>query len=125
MNKTTPTRGERFNPADYLHDRDIPCHRCGYNLRGCREPQCPECGEVIPRPTATGRLPAQALRCLACGYVLGAPGVDRCPECGSDDITLGVRNLKGRIPPFRWRRLLLIFAVPVVLAFVVVAMVAT
>ncbi|MEO1716444.1 MAG: hypothetical protein AAFR76_04970 [Planctomycetota bacterium] len=27
----------------YLAERDVPCPRCGYNLRGVTEPVCPEC----------------------------------------------------------------------------------
>jgi hypothetical protein len=30
--------------------RDEPvCQRCGYSLRGLREPRCPECGEAFKR----------------------------------------------------------------------------
>jgi hypothetical protein len=28
-------------------DQDVPCPRCGYNLRGLVEPRCPECGLVF------------------------------------------------------------------------------
>lgn len=31
----------------YLADRDVPCPRCRYNLRGVQEPTCPECGGAI------------------------------------------------------------------------------
>lgn len=30
-----------------LADHDVPCPRCGYNLRGASEPKCPECGEAF------------------------------------------------------------------------------
>lgn len=33
--------------ASYLAARDEPCPRCGYNLRGLREPRCPECGDAL------------------------------------------------------------------------------
>ncbi|MEO1716445.1 MAG: hypothetical protein AAFR76_04975 [Planctomycetota bacterium] len=37
----------------YLADRDVPCPRCGYNLRGVADPTCPECaGEISFRPDA-------------------------------------------------------------------------
>lgn len=29
---------------EYLADRDMACPGCRYNLRGLREPRCPECG---------------------------------------------------------------------------------
>jgi len=29
---------------EYLADRDMACPGCGYNLRGLKEPRCPECG---------------------------------------------------------------------------------
>lgn len=73
--------------ADYLAERDVPCHACGYNLRGCAEPFCPECGTVIPRPSILAR--QQAARCRDCGYELGDAPLERCPECGSDAITIG------------------------------------
>ncbi len=28
-------------------DRETRCRRCGYILRGLREPRCPECGEPV------------------------------------------------------------------------------
>lgn len=31
----------------FLAGRDVACPACGYNLRGLREPRCPECGEAI------------------------------------------------------------------------------
>src|SRR5690348_785690 len=33
--------------SGYLADRDEPCPRCGYNLRGVESEQCPECGERL------------------------------------------------------------------------------
>jgi hypothetical protein len=31
----------------FLADSDVPCPRCGYNLRGVEQPVCPECGEAL------------------------------------------------------------------------------
>lgn len=31
----------------FLASQDVACPGCGYNLRGLREPRCPECGEAI------------------------------------------------------------------------------
>lgn len=32
---------------DWLSDNDAECPGCKYNLRGLREPRCPECGKAI------------------------------------------------------------------------------
>ncbi|HZW08282.1 MAG TPA: hypothetical protein VFF69_00125 [Phycisphaerales bacterium] len=103
---------QRSALAEYLAAHDIRCHHCRYNLRGCTEPVCPECGTVIARPV--GRERRQALRCLCCGCELGLAPLERCPECGSDEILLGVREtpirphplgfLGFRLPDFRsWK----------------------
>lgn len=89
--------------AEYLATHDVRCHHCGYNLRGCTRPVCPECGTVIARPV--GRERTQALRCFACGYELGLAPVERCPECGSDDIFLGAHELPIRPHPLGFRGL--------------------
>lgn len=31
----------------FLHDRNAPCPRCGYNIRNLEDPRCPECGEAL------------------------------------------------------------------------------
>jgi hypothetical protein len=31
----------------FLAERDVACPGCGYNLRGCKASQCPECGDVF------------------------------------------------------------------------------
>ncbi len=36
----------RYGP-DAIHDTELRCRKCGYNLRGLTEPRCPECGEAI------------------------------------------------------------------------------
>lgn len=36
-----------MTPAAYLADRDEPCPKCRYNLRGTTAGACPECGWVI------------------------------------------------------------------------------
>lgn len=33
--------------ARYLKDRDVPCPRCGYVMRGLESAGCPECGQEI------------------------------------------------------------------------------
>jgi len=94
---------QRSALAEYLATHDVRCHYCGYNLRGCTEPVCPECGTVIARPV--GRERKQALRCFACGCELGLAPLERCPECGSDDIFLGAHDLPIRPHPLGFRGL--------------------
>lgn len=33
--------------AEFLADQDAPCPSCGYNLRGLRTDQCPECRQSL------------------------------------------------------------------------------
>src|SRR5262249_8711076 len=39
----------------YVADRDAPCPRCGYNLRGLTQARCPECGEELRLQVGTVR----------------------------------------------------------------------
>jgi hypothetical protein len=32
---------------DFLRERDVPCPRCGYNLRNLVGQRCPECGDEL------------------------------------------------------------------------------
>jgi len=32
----------------FLAEHDVPCHGCGYNMRGAPSTVCPECGERLP-----------------------------------------------------------------------------
>ena len=41
------TTQDRDLLTSYLADRDVPCPRCGYNLRTLQSNQCPECGEEL------------------------------------------------------------------------------
>src|SRR4051812_12100108 len=59
----------------FVHDRDVSCPGCGYNLRNLRNDRCPECGEQLelglrlaePRQAA----PIAGLVGLAAGMGLG------------------------------------------------------
>ncbi|MHC5024153.1 MAG: hypothetical protein ACYTGG_09610 [Planctomycetota bacterium] len=46
---TTPVTAQTDDDrlAGFLDDRDVPCPRCGYNLRGARSGRCPECGDRL------------------------------------------------------------------------------
>lgn len=61
----------------YLHNRDVPCPGCGYNLRNATAARCPECayrlqlGPSVPDTIACSRktLPRLALSLLGCSFV--------------------------------------------------------
>src|SRR5215471_11172765 len=43
----------------FVHDRSVPCPRCGYDLRALTQPRCPECRE--PLKLVVGRAHVQHL----------------------------------------------------------------
>ncbi len=61
----------------FLADRDTPCPRCGYNLRGTVSTKCPECGYVLRLGLVEVEhrnvfwLTTLVGVCLALGYSLG------------------------------------------------------
>ena len=82
----------------HLEAHDYPCEGCGYNLRHIREPVCPECGLVIPRPTTDdlnqgliGTRPAHRLWCIHCHHPVHDFVGEDCPKCG--------RSLAMQAPP--------------------------
>lgn len=42
-----PLKSEHDLLREFLAQRDAPCPACGYNLRGLREPRCPECNQQL------------------------------------------------------------------------------
>lgn len=38
---------ERLFLEHYLSEQDVPCPGCGYNLRGLKGAECPECGQAL------------------------------------------------------------------------------
>ncbi len=45
-NAPDPTDEQRML-LEFVGDRDVPCPRCGYNLRALTKPVCPECREEL------------------------------------------------------------------------------
>lgn len=41
----------------FVHERDIACPRCGYNLRNLTTPVCPECREQLSLKVGVPRVP--------------------------------------------------------------------
>jgi len=60
----------------FLRDRDIPCPRCGYNLRALPDANCPECGAPLtihigsPRMALGAWLGAVISICIPLGFSL-------------------------------------------------------
>jgi hypothetical protein len=79
---------------DWACDRDVPCPRCGYNLRGLRTPRCPECGTVFRWQALLG------VSCPRCGTSLRGVDGESCPVCA---LSLNWRDLlAGALPVGRW-----------------------
>lgn len=47
VNQPDHTDRDAAMRVEFLRERDVPCPSCGYNLRGCAEGKCPECGRDI------------------------------------------------------------------------------
>lgn len=56
-----PPSPEQSDPLrSFLAGRDLPCPRCGYNLRGCASPTCPECNQRLTLTLANPARPEPA-----------------------------------------------------------------
>lgn len=42
---------------DFVHERDVTCPLCGYNLRNLTNPTCPECKHALEMRVGVQRLP--------------------------------------------------------------------
>lgn len=99
--------------AAFLADRDLPCPRCGYNLRGLTGGRCPECGDPLRLQVSLiePRMGAYISLLVACCIGLGGSGL------------FGLLGL--RAAPTSWwaqwsaRLLLLQFAVSAIALFIV------
>jgi hypothetical protein len=63
--------------AAFLADRDLPCPRCGYNLRSLTGGRCPECGDPLQLQVALvePRMGAYISLLVACCIGLGGSGL--------------------------------------------------
>jgi hypothetical protein len=72
-----PTEASEYNEP---FDKDLPCIRCGYNLRGLKpDGNCPECGAPIRKSL---NFAMERVLCLACMCPVH-PSVTKCPNCGA------------------------------------------
>jgi hypothetical protein len=55
-----PQPAERDWLIEFLHDRDVSCPLCGYNLRKLFSDRCPECGREIRLNVLPVELPLRA-----------------------------------------------------------------
>jgi len=97
--QTSPPPGPDWERISF----DVPCTRCGANLRGQSEPLCPTCGLRFD----WGRLlPLDDLRCEKCAYQLFALPEQRCPECGTAfhwaEVLAAARSRGSRLFEFVW-----------------------
>jgi ribosomal protein L37E len=76
---TLPDRSTSAAPPWNLVHFDVRCARCGHDLRGRSEPNCPACALEFEWSEA---IPLEELLCPKCGYHLYGLSDTRCPECG-------------------------------------------
>lgn len=61
------------NPlAWFLKDREYPCPRCGYSLKGLTSAKCPECGVGLELSVTPERLPLGAWLTCVIGAAIAA-----------------------------------------------------
>lgn len=53
---TRPARPGVEMLSELVAERDVPCPVCQYNLRGCRQMTCPECGSPLGLTVGTPRV---------------------------------------------------------------------
>ncbi|GIK18332.1 MAG: hypothetical protein DYG93_12645 [Leptolyngbya sp. PLA2] len=83
----------------FLADRDVPCPRCRYSLRGIAAPKCPECGVVLRLSLRVDAVPSadpdaerrwlveylakHGAECPECRLRLHGEAGSACPACGA------------------------------------------
>lgn len=83
---------------------DVHCARCGHDLRGQTEPNCPACKLEFSWEQAA---PLELLTCSKCNYHLYGIADARCPECGEavdwNEALLRYRRREKPLFEYRWR----------------------
>jgi hypothetical protein len=59
---------------EWVHDRDVACPLCNYNLRGLTVPRCPECGNLLRLSVALAGADVKAWLAMAT-VVCGSAGM--------------------------------------------------
>lgn len=83
---------------------DVPCARCGHDLRGLADPVCPACKLEFDWSVA---VPIEQLTCEKCEYHLMGLTETRCPECGTwftwEKALDAYRRRQKPLFEYRWR----------------------
>ncbi len=83
---------------------DVPCARCGHDLRGQTAPVCPACKLEFDWSVA---VPVEQLTCEKCEYHLMGLSETRCPECGTrftwNEALDAYRRRQKPLFEYRWR----------------------
>ena len=83
---------------------DVPCARCGHDLRGLTDPVCPACKLEFEWSVA---VPIEHLTCEKCDYHLFGLTETRCPECGTrftwTEALDAYRRRQKPLFEYRWR----------------------
>ncbi|MCH8150447.1 MAG: hypothetical protein IH987_21120 [Planctomycetes bacterium] len=83
---------------------DVPCARCGHDLRGQTAPVCPACKLEFDWSVA---VPIDHLTCEKCDYHLMGLSETRCPECGTwftwTEALDAYRRRQKPLFEYRWR----------------------
>ncbi|MBI4718723.1 MAG: hypothetical protein HY763_13025 [Planctomycetes bacterium] len=83
----------------------VVCARCGADLYGRAEPNCPACGLTFDWADA---VPIEQLTCAHCGYHIYGLHEPRCPECGTPfvwaDALQAYRRSRTPLFEYNWRR---------------------
>ena len=99
-----PTLANPAGPDWDLVPFDVPCARCGHDLRGLTDPVCPACKLEFDWSVA---VPIDKLTCKKCDYHLFGLTETRCPECGTrftwTEALDAYRRRQKPLFEYRWR----------------------